>query len=263
MQDPELLVVLPTLGQRLELLNIALESCAVLRETVPLTLVVVLPHEATEARKLCARFGALLVEDPGTGMAEAINNALAQASTEKYYVWVGDDDRLIAPGVASLVEALENDGSAVVAYGQCDYVDPAGSFLVRSRAGRWAVRLLRFGPNLIPHPGTVVRLSSLQKIGGFDPRLGFALDLDVFLRLRSEGTFLSLQTVSAEFRWHPESLTVAGRKASSREAIAVKNKHLPGYLRPISFVWNGPVAWASALAARALNTRATSRNHAA
>jgi GT2 family glycosyltransferase len=256
MQDPTLLVVLPTLGQRPELLKIALESCALLREAVPLTLVVVLPQQALEARKLCARYGALLVDDPGTGMAEAINLAVSHASVEKYYVWVGDDDRLIASGVASLVGALDKDPSAVVAYGQCDYVDPAGSFLARSRAGSWAARMLRFGPNLVPHPGTVVRLSSLQKIGGFDPRLGLALDLDVFLRLRAEGKFLSLDTVSAEFRWHPESLTVAGRRASSREAIAVKKKHLPLFLRPLSFVWNWPVAWASALAARALNKRA-------
>ena len=103
MHDPKLLVVLPTLGERLELLQIALQSCATLAEEVPLTLVVVLPSQAHAARELCESFGALLVDDPGTGMAGAINAAIAQATSEQFYVWVGDDDRLVAGGVADLV----------------------------------------------------------------------------------------------------------------------------------------------------------------
>jgi hypothetical protein len=259
MHDPTLLVVLPTLGQRLELLTIALESCAELAQTVPLTLAVVVPKEAKSARTLATQYGALLVDDPGTGMADAVNAALAASTTETFYVWVGDDDRLVTNGVAALVSALEQDPLAVVAYGHCDYVDETGRVLATNKAGKWATRILRFGPNFIPHPGTVVRLSSLNAIGGFDPQLGYALDLDMFLKLRSRGRFLSLTTTSAQFRWHPESLTVADRKASSREAMAVKNSHLPQWLRPFSFLWNYPVAWASALAAMGVNKRATSR----
>jgi hypothetical protein len=256
MHDPTLLVVLPTLGQRPELLTIALESCADLAQTVPLTLAVVLPQGADSARTIAKKYGALLVDDPGTGMADAVNAALAQATTEQFYVWVGDDDRLVTSGVEALVSALEADPQAVVAYGHCDYVDETGRVIATNQAGKWAKRLLSFGPNLIPHPGTVVRLSGLKAIGGFDPRLGYALDLDMFLKLRSHGRYLSLPTRSAQFRWHSESLTVADRKASSREAMAVKNSHLPGWLRPFSFLWNYPVAWASALAARGVNQRA-------
>jgi 2-phospho-L-lactate guanylyltransferase (CobY/MobA/RfbA family) len=258
MDDPKLLVVLPTLGERPELLTVALESCATLREKVPLTLVVVLPSAAHSVRSLCENFGAVLVDDPGTGMAGAINAALAVASSEQFYVWVGDDDRLVAKGVAELVDALDNDATAVVAYGHCDYVDQTGRVVAQNRAGRWARFFLSFGPNLIPHPGTIVRLRPLADSGGFNPNLRYALDLDVFLRLRDHGRFISLKTVSAQFRWHPESLTVADRKASGREAVAVKNSHLPVFVRPISFLWNFPVSWASAWAAKAVNQRAGS-----
>jgi len=65
--------------------------------------------------------------------------------------------------------------------------------------------------------------------------------------------------LSARFRWHPDSATVADRAASSREAMAVKRRHLPQWLRPLSGVWNYPVAWASAVAAFHL-TKKTEKN---
>ncbi len=255
MADPELLVVLPTLGERLDFLEQALESTAALARLVPTTVVVVLPTAATAARAVCERFGVTLVDDPGVGMAEAVNRGLAVATTEKYYVWVGDDDRLVAAGVAALVSELERNESAVVAYGQCDYITPDGTLVARSRAGRWAYFLLPWGPNLIPHPGTVIRLRVLRARGGFNPQLRYALDLDVFLSLRGRGTFVSLPAVSAEFRWHPESLTVADRRASSVEAMMVKRAHLPRGLRALSPLWEWPVAGASAMAARLLTMR--------
>lgn len=256
MADPELLVVLPTLGERLDFLEHALESTSALSLLVPTTVVVVLPSSATAARAVCGRFGVTLVDDPGTGMAEAINRGLAVATTEKYYVWVGDDDRLIAPGVAALVRALWRNDSAVVAYGHCDYITSDGTVVARSRAGWWANFLLPWGPNLIPHPGTVIRLRALRARGGFNPQLRYALDLDVFLSLRGRGAFVALPVVSAEFRWHSESLTVADRRASSREAMMVKRAHLPVVLRALSPLWEWPVAWASALAAHLVTTRA-------
>jgi hypothetical protein len=55
---------------------------------------------------------------------------------------------------------------------------------------------------------------------------------------------------------HPDSLTVANRRASSLEAEAVKRSHLPGALRPVSYLWSYPVRWASALAAKRVNAAA-------
>ena len=116
--------------------------------------------------------------------------------------------------------------------------------------------LLPWGPDLIPHPGSIIRLDALRAIGLFDPSLKYAMDLDAFLSLRAHGRFLSTRTSVSAFRWHPDSLTVANREGSSREAREVKARHLPGWLRPVSPVWSIPVAWAAALAAGAVSRRA-------
>lgn len=256
MAEPKLLVVLPTLGTRLDLLAEALDSCVEVAESVPLTLVVIVPKNASKARQLAKNAGARIIDDPGTGMAVAVNAGLASATSERYYVWVGDDDRLVARGIAALVDELEKDDHAVLAHGQCHYITHSGSVIGTSGAGAWARFLLPWGPNLIPHPGTIVRISALRSIGFFDPALNYALDLDVFLKLRGRGTFVSRPVVSAQFRWHPESLTVAGRHASSVEAMAIKRSHLPTWVRPLSPLWHWPVAWASMIASEMVSARA-------
>jgi GT2 family glycosyltransferase len=256
MADPKLLVVLPTLGTRLDLLAEALESCVEVGKSVPLTFAVIVPKSASKARQLAKNAGARIVDDPGTGMATAVNAGLACATSERYYVWVGDDDRLVASGIAALVDELEKDDKAVVAHGQCDYITHAGAVIGTSGAGAVARFLLSWGPNLIPHPGTVIRISALRSIGFFDPALNYALDLDVFLKLRGTGRFVSRPVVSAQFRWHPESLTVADRHASSVEAMAIKRSHLPAWARPLSPLWHWPVAWASMIASEIVSARA-------
>jgi len=256
MADPKLLVVLPTLGTRLDLLAEALEACVEAGKSVPLTLTVIVPKGAAKARALARKAGARIIDDPGTGMATAVNAGLACATSERYYVWVGGDDLLVASGISALVDELEKDDIAVVAHWQCDYITHSGSVIGTSGAGALARFVLPWGPNLIPHPGTIIRLSALRSIGFFDPALNYALDLDVFLKLRGMGTFVSRPVVSAQFRWHPESLTVADRRSSSREAMAIKRRHLPAWARPLSPLWHWPVAWASMIASEIVSARA-------
>ena len=212
----EILVVLPTLGDRIETLTETLKAIEAQRQDVHLTLVVVAPVRATLARTLAREYGAKIVDDPGTGISEAINFGLRARRGETFYAWMGDDDLFRPGGLRTLQDLLQANPGAVLAFGGCDYIDAEGHVLALSNAGRLATFLLSWGPDLIPHPGTMIRLDALQRIGGFDPHLRYAMDLDAFLRLRAWGTFVwTRETVSA-FRCHAESLKVANRKLSSR-----------------------------------------------
>lgn len=256
MTTPSVLVILPTLGDRLETLKLTLESIDAQRADVDVTLALVAPTRASDARALAATHGALIVDDPGTGISEAINAGLRARSGETYYAWMGDDDLFRQGALKTLSAMLEARPDCVLAYGACDYIDPEARVVAVSKPGKMARWLLPGGPGLIPHAGIMVRLDALEAIGGFDQSLKYAMDLDAFLTLRSHGAFASTGTVVSAFRWHPDSLTVANRNASSREAMSVKVKHLPAPLRPVSVIWNYPVAWASSVAAKLLNRRA-------
>lgn len=254
--DPDILVVLPTLGDRIDTLAETLASIDAQRTQVSLTLVVVSPPGATEARALAKRHSAVLVDDPKRGISEAINCGIAARTTERFYAWMGDDDLFRPGGLHTLRELLLSSPEAVVAYGGCDYISPDGATLVTSRAGRLAQFLLPWGPDLIPHPGSMILLDELAAIGNFDPTLKYAMDLDAFLKLSKRGQFVyTTESVSA-FRWHPDSLTVANRSASSQESERVKIRHLPRWVRPFNPLWRYPVRWASALAAKRVSARA-------
>jgi GT2 family glycosyltransferase len=252
---PTVLVVLPTLGRRNERLRQALASIDAQRVDVDLTIALVVPTDAHDARALGREFGALLVDDPGRGMSAAMNAGRSVRTTEQATIWLGDDDSYVPGGLAHLYQLLTETPDAAVAYGACHYVDSSGRELWTSQAGALAAALLGIGPNLIPHPAAMIRIDALEAVGGYDETLSLVMDLDVFLKLRKRGRLVATTTPVAVFGWHEDSLTVSGRLASEKEARAVKKRHLPVWLRPVSGVWEWPVAWASRLAARTLNRR--------
>jgi GT2 family glycosyltransferase len=251
----DILVVIPTLGDRLALLERALQSIDTQRRDVNLTLVMVVPASKRSARALGKKFGALLVSDPGHGMSAAINVGLAQRTSEQLYIWIGDDDQFRPGGLAALKRLLEHNPYSPVAYGGCDYVDDSDTVLWVSKAGGLASWMLGFGPNLIPHLSAMMRLDALKAIGGYDENLLYTMDLDVLLQLKKRGPFVSTTTVTSAFGWQPSSLTVDNRSASAKEARTVKRRYLPASLRWCEPLWAYPVAWASAFAAHRISAQ--------
>ena len=251
------LAVVPTLGERVDTLGAALASVRS-QEGVDVTLVVVVPQSATEARRIAEDHGAVIVDDPRRGLSAAVNVGIAAAGSEAYFSWIGDDDELRPGGLRVLADVIERE-SAVVAFGACDYMDGDNRVFAVSRAGDWATRVLAWGPDLIPQPASLTRLDDMRAVGPYDESLRFVMDLDMFLRLRTRGRFVSTPQTVASYRWHPDALTVANRDVSIAEAEAVKRKHLPAPLRAWAPVWQLPVRVAINLVSDQLSRRARKR----
>ena len=251
-QPARILLAIPTLGERPELLALTLESITS-QVGERSDVVVVVPAAATEARALARAAGAEVVDDPG-GISAAVNAGWARATTAHSYLnWIGDDD-LLAPGsLHAAASALDADESAVVAFGRCDYIDEEGRFLFSSRAGRLAPWLMTWGPDLVPQPGALFRRSAVMAVGGVDDGLNYAMDLDLLLRLRRMGRFVNTGQTLASFRWHPTSTTVANRNPSLHEAETVKRRYLSTWTRPLAPLWERPVRLSTKLAVRRVN----------
>ena len=254
-RTPSVLVVVPTLGERIETLEESLASVRA-QEGVDAHLVVVVPDAAVEARVIAVKHGATLVSDPRRGLSAAVNAGIAARRGEEFYAWLGDDDLLVPDGLATLSRLLQADPRTVVAYGACPYIDERGRTVTVSRAGDLAARILAWGPDLVPQPASLTRVTALEKAGVYDESLRFAMDLDMFLRLKRRGAFLSTKEETAAFRWHADSLTVANRGLSLAESEKVKRRYLRPGLRPFSPLWDVPVRVATKVAARQVNARA-------
>ena len=255
-ENKRVLVVIPTLGQRVDLLNATLLS---IRSQYPVAydIVMIYPLKNLETKDLADRFGAISVEDPG-GLSAALNVGISQAKPNHEFIsWIGDDDLLATESFKTCIGALDANQEAVLAFGYCDYIDSDGKHLFTSRAGAIAPWLMTWGPNLVPCPGILFRTSALLRAGEFDVNSKYSMDLDMLLRLRKIGKFINTKKVLASFRWHATSTTVANRGVVIRETERVKRKYLPTYLRRVAPVWEHPVRIATKIAAKRVNNMAS------
>jgi GT2 family glycosyltransferase len=256
-KKPRVLVLMPTLGKRNDLLRQTLESIAA-QKPVLLDIVMVFPLKNKATRALAKEFGAIMVDDPG-GISRAVNAGIAAAKPwHEYITWLGDDDLLTAGSLVTSMKALDQHTDAVVAFGYCDYIDLAGRRILTSRAGRFAPWLMTWGPDLVPMPGLLLRRKALEKVGEFDANNKWSMDLDMLLRMRKVGKFINTRTSLACFRWHEASQTVSNRPKVLKEAEMVKRKYLPKPLRIAAPLWERPVRLATNLAVWRVNRLARS-----
>ncbi len=250
-------IVVPTLGQRPDYLEQCLKS---IRAAGQAHILVVAPASLNTSPLQASGLVDSVVIDNGTGLPAAINLGIDSLPESVEYVnWLGDDDRLIPGSIPTCTAVLDSKQDAVMTFGACEYIDSSGDVVWENRSGQWAVPLLRFGPDLIPQPGALFRRSAFNTVGGLKTHLGWAFDFDLFIRLSKFGKLQCINRTLAQFRWHPESLSVEHRKRSVAEASQVRISHLPSFLQAISFIWEYPVRQATLIAGKRVTAKAQSK----
>jgi hypothetical protein len=250
-------IVVPTLGKRPEYLAQCLKS--IKRATLGTSsahVVLVGSSGFNPEHLLSEGLVDSYVLDPGTGLAGAINAGMNSMPNHIEFVnWLGDDDLLVEKSLDIATTALESDPKAVLVFGGCDYVDAKGNLIWKNSSGAWAVPLLRFGPDLIPQPGALFRLSTFREIGGLDMSYSWAFDFDFLIKLSKRGKLTHLSSTLSNFRWHPESLSVEHRKMSVTEASRVRVSHLPKPLKTVSWIWEPLVRLLTLVAGNRVSSR--------
>ncbi len=253
MTPPDVLIVVPTLGQRPHHL---VECLASIASQDPRPDIVVVGPDTPKVRSAAESVEADWLLDPGS-QAQAINAGVESSSASiKFVNWLGDDDLLEPGSVSVTMRALESAPKATVAYGSCRYIDDEGNPLWINSAGPWASRILGWGPDLIPQPGMLVRLDAWRAVGGLDETYRFAFDLDLLLKLKRLGPLIDVGHVVSSFRWHADSLTVGDRDTNLAESERAKRSALSPRARSLAWLWEGPVRLATRLAAHEVNRRA-------
>ncbi len=158
------------------------------------------------------------------GQAAAINESIAKG-TATYVGWLNSDDMLISGGLKRLVDALERNPNAPAAYGKVwNYVEATGArqsvWVEPFSQARLALRCI------VSQPGTLMRRSAWEAVGGLDENLLMAIDYDLWWRLFKK--FAPLEYVD-EFvalnRDHVDTKTNTQRQLHYREAMAIVRKY--------------------------------------
>jgi GT2 family glycosyltransferase len=236
---PAVGVVVPTIGERPQYLDSTLKSIREAGESF-IVLVGRKGFDASSYQK--AGLVDLYIDEVETSVPNKINQGFrALPENIKYITWIGDDDLLSPRALGIAVQTLEKPEKPVLVYGHCQYIDSHSNHVLVKRSGRWAVPLLRFGPQLIPQPSAFFRRDAFEKVAGLSDKFQFAFDFDLFLKLTNLGKAVFIDQILSSHRWHATSLTYSRRWESVREASKVRVSNLAPVIRLISFVWELPI----------------------
>ena len=254
---PAVGVVVPTIGERPQYLESTLKS---IRDAGNSYIVLVgrKGFDASSYQK--SGLVDLYVDENEPSVPNKINQGFrALPENIEYMTWIGDDD-LLAPGSLGVVlKELEEPRIPVLVFGHCQYIDAAGNEVLVKRSGKWAVPLLRFGPQLIPQPSAFFRRDTFEKVGGLSDRFKFAFDFDLFLKLSGAGKSVFIDQILSSHRWHDTSLTYSRRWDSVREASKVRVSNLKPAIRVFSFLWEFPVQLVTYIAGNLLSSSVFSK----
>lgn len=220
----DVLIVVPSFGDRPQMLRACLESlCA---QTLRPRVVVVAKENHATVEALATEHGASMLTQNSAGMGAAINEGWLQDSWESEFTgWLGDDDLLTPSSIELATRRLEQRNSASMVHGRCQVVDESGRPTYLIRNGWIAAAMAGWGKNLIAQPGCLFRTELVQRVGGVDPSLRYAMDIDIYLRLRRVGPIVTSRHVLSVFRAHPGGLSTAWAHAAEQEAEEVKRRY--------------------------------------
>lgn len=182
---------------------------------------------------------------PDDGQAAAINEGIEKGSAP-YVGWLNSDDTLLGGGLAELVAALQRAPQAPAAYGRVwNRIERTGArkpiWVEPFSERRLALRCI------VSQPGTLIRRSAWERVGGLDGDLRMALDYDLWWRLYK--AFAPLEFVDqfvALNRDHADTKTNTQRVLHYREAMAIVSKY-HGHV-PVKWWLSQPYAvWTKAL----------------
>jgi glycosyltransferase involved in cell wall biosynthesis len=158
------------------------------------------------------------------GQAAAIN-AGVKLGKAPFVAWLNSDDVYLIDGLKGLLTQLESSPYAPAVYGRVWNTD---QFLRKINA----INTERFSRKrlatrcIISQPGTLIRRSAWELVGGTDPALNMAMDYDLWWRIsESCGEFLYFDGYVAINRDHEETKTNTKRSQHYRESMVLVKKY--------------------------------------
>lgn len=178
------------------------------------------------------------------GQSEAINCGIAKG-TAPFVCWLNSDDLLLPGGLQKLHSALQKLPEAPFAYGRTwDQRDHEGD---RRRSlvfdfGEWRMAQIC----IVSQPGTLMRRSCWEALGGVDTNLNMAMDYDLWWRAyRQFGTPAFVDDFVAVNRVHDSTKTNTRRKLHYEEAMGVLKRHYGRVPLKWYLAWPYAVWWRS------------------
>ena len=158
-----------------------------------------------------------------------VDSALTQAGAlawafERYDAdiccYLNSDDLLLPGAFARVRQLFAAREQLVAVYSQRLFIDESGAATGVWRLPRHSNYLMRRW-DYVPQETCFWRGQAMREVGGIDPKLEFALDYDLFVRLMALGRFERVDEFFGAFRVHSQSKTSTVLETTGRREISL------------------------------------------
>lgn len=202
--DPLVSIVIPTYNQA-DYLAIAIDS--VLAQDYKNIECIVIDDGSTDGTPaVLERYQGRVacVRQANSGQSRALNHGWSMCHGE-ILGYLSSDDRLLPQAVSTLVTALSEDSTAVMAYCDFELIDDTGRVIRIKKTEEFCKKRITEELDCLAGPGALFRKEILIRTGGWREHLRQCPDFDFFLRALEFGVFVRVGTCLAQFRIHDQS----------------------------------------------------------
>ena len=172
------------------------------------------------------------VEQANAGQAVARNRGI-ELSRGEFVALLDDDDQWPADKLAWQMKALRQNPRATMAWGDAVRLDDNRPlYPPPPDAAEWqGERVIH--KCLVRSPGqALIRRSTLERVGGFDPNLWGTDDFDLYIRLAEVGPFVYQPRTALLYRWHAGNASNQTARMLENEQ-KVRRKHVAAVERRV------------------------------